>query len=145
MRTTISLYLRNINCYVALRGVLALLIPLAIQYFFGKLQSPGSIGECMETVQTVFSTLEGMLLFCKILNDEVTVQPAIRDRGNHLVGYAVDQHDEAARTVLVLMVAPLMASAFVARLILLYSLSAGLLFDQIIHDCSGFVFLVMTE
>ena len=93
-----------------------------------------------------------MQLFCKILVDEVTVQPAIRYRGNHLVGYAVDQQDKAARTVLALMVSPLMgAPAFVARLIPLYSISADLLFGQIvrlieiIHDCSGFVFLVMSD
>ena len=105
----------------------------------------------METVQTVFSTLEGMQLFCKILVDEVTVQPAIRYRGNHLVGYAVDQQGRAARTVLALMAAPLMgAPAFVARLIPLYSICADLLFDQIvklieiIHDCSGFAFLVVS-
>ena len=49
------------------------------------------------------------------------------------------------------MVAPLIgAPAFVARLIRLYSISADLLFDQIvkligiIHDCSSFVFLVMS-
>ena len=91
INTDISLYLRNRNCYVALRGVLALPNHLTIQHFFEKLESLGCIGECMETVQSVFSTLEGMQLFCKILVDEVTVQPAIRYRGNHLVGYAVDQ------------------------------------------------------
>ena len=80
------------------------------------------------------------------------MQPAIRYRGNHFVGYAVDQQDKAARTVIALMVAPLMgAPAFVARLIPLYSFSADLLFDQIvklieiIHDCPGFVFLVMSD
>ena len=69
-----------------------------------------------------------------------------------MVGFSEDQPDKAAKTVLSFKVSPLMGGpAFIARLIPVHSLDHNMIFDQIqqllkiIHDCSGFVYLVMTD
>ena len=70
---------------------------------------------------------------------------------HHIIGFATDTA-KPARTMLVLMVCPIFgAPAFVARLIPIYSLSAELIYTQvialikIIHESSGYVYLVMND
>ena len=113
--------------------------------------SPGSINECKDVVNSVFSHLDGAQKYCKLLVDEVYVKPAVRYQGNHIIGFANDQ-EKPARTILALMVCPLLgAPAFVARLIPIYTINSKLLFEQInilikiIHESSGSVFLVMND
>ena len=69
-----------------------------------------------------------------------------------MIGYSVDQPDKPARTILALMVCPLLGGRqFVARLIPIYTLDGDMLFDQIlkliniIHEASGNVFLAMCD
>ena len=113
--------------------------------------SPGSINECKDVVNSVFSHLNGAQKYCKVLVDEVHVKPAVRYQGKHIVGFASDQ-EKPARSVLALMVCPLLgAPAFVARLIPIYTINSDLLFEQInirikiIHESSGSVFLLMND
>ena len=148
----ISAYLRSRNCYAAFRDTLALPHPKTIKNYFGKLGTPGSLEECSKVIATVFNKLEGSQIFCKILFDEIHIKPSIRYRGGHVIGFSVDQEDKPAKTVLALMVDPLMGGpAFVARLVPIYSLKSDLLFDQInillklIHENNGFVYLAMSD
>ena len=112
----------------------------------------GSIKDCTSVIETAFSSLKGRQKWCKILIDEIHIKPSMQYQGGHVVGFSEDQPDEAAKTVLSFMVSPLMGGpAFIARLIPVHSLDHNMIFDQIqqllkiIHDCSGFVYLVMTD
>ena len=112
----------------------------------------GSVNECRETTDIVFQKLVCIQKYCKILVDEVHIKPSVRYQGNHLIGYSADAPDKPARTMLALMICPLMhGESFIARIIPFYSLTAELLFDQIeklikiIHEIGGNVFLVMTD
>ena len=55
-----------------------------------------------------FRFIAGRQLLCFIAFDEVYVQPSLRLRGGHVVGYAHDEPTKLARTVLALMIQPLM-------------------------------------
>ena len=103
-------------------------------------------------MQKVFSNLNNKQKYCKILADEMHIKPAIRYQGNHVVGYATDEPTKAAKTILALMVCPILGGeAFVARLIPVFSLKHDLLYDQlirlitIIHESGGYVFLAITD
>ena len=88
---------------------------------FGKLETPGSLQECKETVSAVMQRLDDKQKYCKILKDEVNIKSSIRYQGNHLIGYSIDQPDKPARTILALMICPLLGDkSFVARLIPVY-------------------------
>ena len=80
------------------------------------------------------------------------IKPAIRYQGNHVIGYATDQPTKPAKTILALMVCPILGGpAFVARLIPVFSLTHDLLYDQLIklinvvHDSEGFAFLIISD
>ena len=111
----------------------------------------GKLEEGRNVAKTVFQKCDGLNKFCKIIVDEVHIKPAVRYEGNHLIGYSADCPDKAARTMLALMVCPLMGEAFIARIIPIYTLNAEILFDHIvklisiIHEVGGRVFLVMTD
>ena len=112
----------------------------------------GSIKDCSSVIQTAFSSLKGHQKWCKILIDKIHIKPSIQYQGGHVVGFSDDQPEKAAKTVLSFMVSPLMGGpAFIARLIPVHSLNSELMFDQInqllkiIHDASGYVYLVMTD
>ena len=123
-----------------------------IKSLFGKIESPGSINECKETVLKVFSTLNNEQSYCKVLADEIHMKPSVRYQKVHVIGYSIDEPTKAAKTILALMVCPILGGpAFVARLIPVFSLKHGLLYDQllklltIIPESGGFVFLVITD
>ena len=76
----------------------------------------------------------------------------MRYQGNHIVGYSPDEPTKATRTVLAIMIAPMMgAPAFVCRLIPVYSLKHDLIFEQthkvidLINQSGGFAFLLMCD
>ena len=80
------------------------------------------------------------------------IVPAIRYRGNHLIGQSVDQPHKATRTVLGLLISNMFGGpSFMARLLPIYLITGELLFDQIqqliqiIHICNGFVYLVISD
>ena len=137
-KSAIELFIRSRNCYKALKDFLVLPHPKTIKSLFGKLSDPGSIQECQEIVKNV-------------LLDEVYLKPSVRYCGDHIIGQAVDVN-KPARTMLALMVCPFYgAPAFVARIIPIFSICADLIYQQIItlvkiiHDSSGFVFLIMND
>ena len=151
MKVAIAIFFRSRNCYSALRKYITLPRPKTINSLFGNMGSPGSINECKDVANSVFSHLDGEQKYCKVLIDEVHVKPTVRYQGNQIIGFANDQ-EKPARTVLTLMVCPLLgAPAFAARLTPIYTINSDLLFEQInilikiIHESSGSVFLVMND
>ena len=87
-----------------------------------------------------------------VLFDEVHIFPSLRYRESHIVGYSDDEPHKLARTILVLMVRPLMGGcAFIARLIPTFSLKPENLYEQltrlisIIHPSGGFVVALMCD
>ena len=152
MKDSINLYLRSRNCYNAICELMVLPHKNTIKSYFGKLGSPGSKQECSKVIQNVFSSLTGLEKHCKILIDEIYIKPGAQYQGGHIIGYAEDEPSKIAKTVLALMISTQMGKpAFVARLILVYSLTAEFLFDQvsklieIIHENSGFVYMAMND
>ena len=90
--------------------------------------------------------------YCKILVDEITIKPAIRYQGNHVVGFSCDDSSKAAQTVVAIMIAPSMGKpAFVCRLIPVYSLTHNFLYEQVLkvikllHKNGGFSYLLMCD
>ena len=99
--------------------------------FFGKLGSPGSEGECKRVIGTVFESFNGVEKHCKMLIDEIHIKPAIRYTSHRVIGFAIDDPSKPARTVMAIMVSPLMGKPeFVMRLLPMYSLKADVLFEH---------------
>ena len=124
----------------------------SIHKLFGNISTAGSVNECREVVSNTLGNFKEKQKWCKLLIDEVHIKPAIRYRGSHLIGSAIDDPSKAARTALTIMICPLMgAPVFVARILPIYSINHKLLYDaiskiiSIIHEFSGRVFLVMTD
>ena len=104
------------------------------------------IKDCTSFIISAFSSLKGRQKWCKILIDEIS------NRRYNI-------KDITLLDLMTFMVSPLMGgSSFIARLIPIrsslipiYSLDHELLFDQInrlikiLNDCSGYVYLVMTD
>ena len=109
----VDIFLRSRSAYKAIRRHLILHNPKSIKHLLGKLETPGSLHSC-----TVMQRLDDKQKYCKILVDEVHIKPSVRYQGNHLIGYSIDQPDKPARTILVLMICPLLGGkSFVAKLI----------------------------
>ena len=152
MKTAIGLYLRSRNCYSALRQYLTLPHPDTIRRYFGELGTPSDFTECENVIKSVFNKLTKTERYCKVLVDGIYIKPAIRNQGNHIIGFSVDDPTKAARTVLAIMIAPSMGKpAFVCRLIPVYSLNHDFLFEeankiiQLIHKHSGYAMLLMSD
>ena len=152
VRDALDLFLRSRNCYSATRNIVTLPNPKMLKSYFGEFGLSGSIQECTATLRSVFSNLSDMQLYCKVLIDEIHIKPSIRYRGNHIIGNSVDHPEKPAKTILALMVCCMMGRpSFVARLIPVHTLTHEFLHKQterlleIIHDCGGFVYLVMTD
>ena len=119
-----SLYLSSKNCYQVLREYLHLPHPNTIKSYFGALITPGSVTDCRNIIVTVFNKLSWKEKYCKVLVDETYVTPALRYQGNHIIRFPHDKPAKAARTVLAIIIAPVMGvSAFVCRLIPVYTQS----------------------
>ena len=152
MNVAINLYLKSRSCYKQLSETLLLPTAKTVKSFFGKLGSPGSIEDCKRVVSDVFSSLDRKQKFCKIIIDEIHVKPSIQYQGGHIVGYSEDHPDKPAKTILTFMVSPLLGGpAFATRLIPVHSLKHEMMMEQllmliqIIHDCEGFVYLVISD
>ena len=153
MQIAIELMLRSRNCYKALLNILALPSIQTVKSYFGKLGSPESLGECKEVISNVFSKLDGFQKYCSITADEIHVKPSLQFQKDKVIGFAADVDTPCvAKTVLAVMINPSMgASAFVARLLPVFSLKQEFLTDQInivmkiIHEVGGYVFLIMTD
>ena len=116
------------------------------------MDTPDAIGDCENTIKSVFSNLNGKQRYCKVLFDEIHIKPSVRYQGDHIVGFPHDEPSKPARTVLAIMVSPMMGGpAFVCRLIPVYSLKHELLYEQtlkvinLIHKHYGLVFLLMCD
>ena len=70
MREAINLYLRICNAYSAARDLLLF-----------SLGSPESIFECSAIVENVFRKLIGIERWCKILVDEIHINPGVQYQG----------------------------------------------------------------
>ena len=59
------------------------------------------------------------------------MKPAVRYQGNHIVGFYHNEPTKAARTILAIMIAPVMDDpAFVCQQIPVHSLKHNLILDQ---------------
>ena len=152
MKEAINLYLRSRNCYNALRETLALPGRKTINSYFGKLGDPAAIEECKSVIMQVFSTLTELEKICYVQVDEIHIKPSIRYQGGHVLGYSVDDPSKAAKTVLAMMITPMMGKpSFVARLLPIFSLNHEMLHNElvtllgIINDCGGYPFGIMND
>ena len=128
IKVAIDIFLRSRNSYSALRQTVIVPHPNTIKLLFGKIETPGSINEGKEVMQSVFSELNEKQRYCKFLVDEMHIRPAIRYQGNHVIGFSVDEPTKAAKTILARMVCPILGGpAVVARLIPVFSLKHELL------------------
>ena len=129
----IDIFLRSCSAYKAIIRHFILPNPKSIKHLIAKLETPGSLQECKETESTVMQRLDDKQKYCEILVDEVHIKPSVRYQGNHLIGYSIDQPDKPARTILALIICPLLGGkSFVARLIPVYTINADILYDQIL-------------
>ena len=101
MKTAVSLYLRSRNCYEVLREHLHLPHPNTIKSYFWTLNTAGNVTDSRNTITTVFS---------KALVEEIYVKPAVRYQANHIRSFSHDEPTKAARTVLAIIIAPMMGA-----------------------------------
>ena len=76
----------------------------------------------------------------------------MRYQGTHIIGFSHDEPTKAARTVLAIIIVPMMGTpAFVCRLISVYSLKHNIFLEQTqkfitaIHQNEGYTFLLMAN
>ena len=92
--------------------------PNSIKKHLGSFDRTGSESDALETIKGIFRKLHGLQKSCLLLFDEIYIKPSIRYRGQHVIGHANDEPEKPARTVLTLMLKPLIShEAFVMRLI----------------------------
>ena len=118
--------------------------------YFGTSDIPVSVTDCRNTIVTVFNKLCGKEKYCKVLADKIPLKSAKEYQGNHIMGFSHDEPTKAARIVLTIMIALMMAApAFICRLIPAYPLKQYYLRKKIkrYHSYSngGYTFLVMTD
>ena len=132
MKTAISLYLHSRNCYQVLRECLHLPHPNTIKSYFRTLNTPGSVTDSWKTIVTVFSKLSGKGKYCKVLVDEIYVKPAVKYQGSHVIGFSHDKPTKAAKTVLAIIIAPMMGAPCIclSTLIPVYSHKNNLFLRQ---------------
>ena len=153
IKDALSIFLKSRSAYRQAREILYLPAEATLKTYFGRLGTPDSIEDCRNTVGKVFEKLANLQKLCFISVDEMHVKPAIRYRGNKLIGYAVNTEEPCpAKSVLAMLISPsLGAPAFVARLLPVTSLKADFLYEQvnvlieIIHQVGGYCFLVMSD
>lgn len=152
MKASMQLFLRSRNAYSCSRNILTLPHPDTIRSYFGCFGHVGSDNEARSTVTAVLSTLSGLQKHCCLLFDEIYINPSFRFRGGHIVGEAADNPQKPARTVLAVMLKPMMSSeCFVIRLIPIFSLTGDFLFQQlclalqIVQGCGGKVLAMVCD
>ena len=153
MKTAISFYLHSRNCYQVLRECLHLPHPNKFKSYFRTLNTPGSVIDSRNTIATVFSKLSGKGKYCKVLVDEIYVKPAVKYQGSHVIGFSHDKPTNAAKTVLAIIIAPMMGTPCIclSTLIPVYSHKNNLFLRQtqkfitLIHQKGGYTFLLIAD
>ena len=136
-----------------MRELLYLPTEKTLKSYFGKLRTPDSSEDCTSTVVKVFEKLDNLQKLCYISVDEMHVKPAIRYRGDKLIGYTLNTEEASpTKTVLAILITPsLGVPSFVARLLPVTSLKGDFLYEQvnilikIIHQDGGHCFMVMSD
>lgn len=132
MKSATSLFLRSRNAYSCLRNLLCLPHADTIRKQFGGLGRIGTEVEATDTINVIMSKFSGLQKNCCIMFDEIYIKPSLRFRGCHVVGEAEDVPGKAARTVLAIMLKPILTSeCFVVRLVPVFSLTTEFLYDQL--------------
>ena len=104
----VYLHLRNRICYNAMRRNLYFLDPNTMKNDFGTIGRPDELYECENTINSIFSKLTDKQRYYKILPDEIHIKPTIPYQGNRVIGYFCDEPLRPSRTVLAIMIAPMM-------------------------------------
>lgn len=116
-----------------MRSTFALPSQIILKKYFGGLGSVGTKEDCKSVMVAHFASSVNPVP-CSIVFDEMYVKPSIRFSGNHKIGYAEDNPQEKARTILTFMVKPLLGgNSFVVRLIPVHSLSPDFLTQQLLE------------
>ena len=144
LKVSTELLLAGTKSYNICRKHLLLPHPDTVKKHIGSLKSTGSVADAKDTINAVFHKLVGIQRTCLLLFDEVYITPSARYRGCHLLGRAEDDPNKTARTVLSLMLKPLLSHrAFMVRLIPVFSLTAEFLeceilkLVEIVNECDG--------
>uniref|UniRef100_A0A1I8FWY0 C2 domain-containing protein n=1 Tax=Macrostomum lignano TaxID=282301 RepID=A0A1I8FWY0_9PLAT len=132
LRQSALIYLISSSAYSQLRTLLPLPHQRTLRTNLAGLGEIGTAADSDETIRTVFSALRGTQLNCVLLFDEMYVQPSVRFRCKHLFGQAEDDSAKIARTILAIMLKPLMGGKpFILRLIPIFLLTAEFLKQQL--------------
>ena len=110
MKTAISLYLSWKIFYQVLREYLHLPHPNTIKSHFGILNTPGNVTDCWNTIVTAFRNFSGKEKYSKLLVDEIWVKPVVRYQGTHIIGFSHDEPTKAAKSVLDIIIVPMMGA-----------------------------------
>lgn len=148
----VQLFLSSRHAYRVISDYLALPSPRTLYQHISRICDIGQESECEKTIASAMTTFSGLQKWCILLFDEMYIKPSIRYRGGHLLGQATDDSSEVARTILAIMIKPMMgAPAFVCRLIPIHKLSAEFLHRtlceviHVIHRNSGRVLGLMSD
>lgn len=127
-----QIYLSSRAGYKSCRLLLTLPSPSTLKRHIGGLQSGESLEECHDIIAANLEPLLDIQKNVVVIFDEVYVKASVRYRGCHVVGRAIDNPEETARTILAIMVHPLAGGkAFMVRLIPVYSLCPEFLTEQL--------------
>jgi hypothetical protein len=148
----IEIYLSSRNSYRIISQHLSLPCSRTLYAHIGRVCEVGDNSECDRTISSAMHSFIGLQKQCLVLFDEMYVKPSIRFRGGHLLGYSVDDPSQMARTILAIMIRPMMgAPAFVCRLLPINKLSSKFLFKTLssvihcVHRHGGKVMGLMSD
>lgn len=139
IRKCALVYLISSSAYSQLKEVLFLPNEKTLRSRLAGLGNVGTENDSEEVLQSIIQELhEGQRLFA-LLFDEMYVKPSVRYRCKHVIGYAVDNPDKLARTILAIMAKPLMGGKpFILRLLPVYQLTPTFLKEHL-GSCIGLI------
>ena len=130
MRQATNLYLRSQNVFKFVRNLPMLPQRKIVKNKFRKLGPAHSLRKCSTAIKSMFENLEETEKHCKILAGKIHIKPGGQYQRGYLKDFSVDEPENPARTLLALMVAPLIGQpSFVARLMPIFLLKCNFLFD----------------
>ena len=147
----LKLFLISKSCYKMMRTYFPLPTSETLMKSIGSFNNIGSEVEAANICKIFFSVDSSKK--CGVLVDEVKILPSLRLRGGHVLGKAADDTKKIARSVLAIMVKPLLskARAFVIRLVPVFSLNGSFLKELvtkallIISNAGGSSLYVMSD